>query len=120
MSVFETVLCCLVIPIAYILIYIAGKYDILRLVCEMLKETCERYTEYEEEFSRLRKRPQVIKITTICFTSEEEGESSTQFDTQNTNELMELFYVFLRENDLTLKSVDCIDYEEEGAYENQT
>jgi hypothetical protein len=39
MTTFETILCCLVIPAAYVLIYIAGKYDILSLVCNMLKES---------------------------------------------------------------------------------
>lgn len=42
MSNFETVLCCALIPVAYILIYIAGKYDILNRVIESLQEKCEK------------------------------------------------------------------------------
>ena len=38
MTTFETILCCSIIPIAYVLFYIAGKYDILAIVCEMLEE----------------------------------------------------------------------------------
>ena len=43
MNGFETALCALVIVFAYILVYIAGKYDILNIVREMLKESvnCE-------------------------------------------------------------------------------
>jgi hypothetical protein len=38
MNTFEIILCCLVIPIAYVLFYIAGKYDVLAIVCDMLSE----------------------------------------------------------------------------------
>lgn len=49
MSAFETLLGCLVIPIVYILIYIAGKYDILAIVCEMLKEKTKCEHEWHPE-----------------------------------------------------------------------
>jgi hypothetical protein len=42
MTYFEILLCCILIPIAYVLIYIAGKYDILGRLIEMLEEKTER------------------------------------------------------------------------------
>ena len=42
MSNFEIVLCCILIPVAYVLIYIAGKYDILGRLIEALQEKCEK------------------------------------------------------------------------------
>ena len=43
MNTIETIMLCLVIPFVYILVYIAGKYDILKIVCNMLEENvkCE-------------------------------------------------------------------------------
>lgn len=38
MTTFEQLICCLLIPIEYVLIYIAGKYDFIGLVCRMLEE----------------------------------------------------------------------------------
>lgn len=49
MSEFETVMGCLLIPLYTILIYISGKYDILGLMCKMLEEAWEKYTDSEEE-----------------------------------------------------------------------
>lgn len=48
MSDFETLLCCLLIPVAYVLTYIAGKYDILGLVIRMLEEKVKEYKERED------------------------------------------------------------------------
>jgi hypothetical protein len=51
MTTFEIILACLVIPIAYILLYIAGKYDILNIVCQMLEEKvkCEHDWHIEKK-----------------------------------------------------------------------
>lgn len=49
-----------------------------------------------------------IKATTIYFTTTE-GEDATQFDTQDTAELLELFTQLLKENNLELVSVDGIE-----------
>lgn len=38
MTSFETILCCILIPAAFVLVYIAGKNDILNLVGEMIKD----------------------------------------------------------------------------------
>ena len=38
MSEFEYVILCLLIPLVYVLAYIAGKYDILTVICKMLEE----------------------------------------------------------------------------------
>lgn len=38
MNSFEMLLCCLLVPVAYVLIYIAGRYNILALVCKALQE----------------------------------------------------------------------------------
>jgi hypothetical protein len=35
---FEYLLCALLIPIVYVLTYIAGKYDLLGIICRMLEE----------------------------------------------------------------------------------
>ena len=46
MTDFEQLLIGLLVPCFYVIIYIAGKYDILGLVCKMLEE---RWTEYKKE-----------------------------------------------------------------------
>lgn len=38
MNGFEMLLCCLLVPVAYVLIYIAGRYNVLALVCKALEE----------------------------------------------------------------------------------
>lgn len=48
-------------------------------------------------------------MTRISFTTTE-GEDCTEFDTQDTAELLELFHELLAENHLTLISVDGVDY----------
>lgn len=45
MSEFEYILACLLIPIAYVVIYIAGKYDLIALICKMLERKCKEYLE---------------------------------------------------------------------------
>ena len=47
MTDFEMILCCLLVPVAYVLIYIAGKYDLIMLICKILQEYCEKYSEKE-------------------------------------------------------------------------
>ena len=42
---YENILICFLIPLVYILTYIAGKYDILNLICKMLEENCKEYRE---------------------------------------------------------------------------
>ena len=37
MTDFELLLACLLIPMAYVVIYIAGRYDILNLIYKMLE-----------------------------------------------------------------------------------
>ena len=49
MSEFELVLICLIIPAAYVLTYIAGKYDLLKVVANMLQEELEKLNKREEE-----------------------------------------------------------------------
>ncbi|MBR5604233.1 MAG: hypothetical protein IKW51_08490 [Bacteroidales bacterium] len=41
----KDILMCFLIPIVYIVTYIAGKYDILNLICEMLEENCKERKE---------------------------------------------------------------------------
>ena len=41
MSDFEMVLICLLIPISYVLIYIAGKYDFINLACRIAERNIE-------------------------------------------------------------------------------
>ena len=45
MSDFEMMLTCLLVPVSYVLIYIAGKYDVLNLICKMLEEKVNEYIE---------------------------------------------------------------------------
>jgi len=49
MSDFEMFIACLIIPIAYIITYIAGKYDILYQICKMLESSLKRIIEQENE-----------------------------------------------------------------------
>lgn len=55
MNTFETILYCLIIPAIYVLVYIAGKYDILNIVCEMLAEKtkCEHDWHVEKKSNAL-------------------------------------------------------------------
>lgn len=55
MSTIETIMICLVIPFVYILVYIAGKYDILKIVCEMLEGNvkCEHEWRVEKRSNAL-------------------------------------------------------------------
>lgn len=39
---------CLFIPIAYVLVYIAGKYDLIGMICEMLEQKLEEMNEEDE------------------------------------------------------------------------
>lgn len=48
MTEFEYVLACLMIPVAYVLIYIAGKHDFLNLVCRMLEEKAKELKQEDE------------------------------------------------------------------------
>lgn len=41
----ENILLCFLIPIVYIITYIAGKYDILTLICQILEEECKKRKE---------------------------------------------------------------------------
>ena len=49
------------------------------------------------------------KCTRIVFTTID-GQSATEFDTQDTAELLQLFHWFLDENGMELTSVDDIEY----------
>ncbi len=46
MTDFEMILACLLIPAAYVCIYIAGKYDMIALICKMFER---RWREIERE-----------------------------------------------------------------------
>lgn len=48
MTDFELLLACLLIPMAYVVIYIAGKYDILNLICEMFERKCKEFKEHQQ------------------------------------------------------------------------
>lgn len=55
MDSFETILCCVLIPTAVVLAYIADKYNILAMVGEMLEEeTAKMRARKEEQYSYLR------------------------------------------------------------------
>lgn len=54
----------------------------------------------------------VIKTTTISFTTNE-GPNATQFDTQDPEEVLELFVQLLKENNLELVSVDGVEESED-------
>lgn len=41
----DYIFACLMIPLAYVLVYIAGKYDFLSLVCQMLEEKTKEFQE---------------------------------------------------------------------------
>ena len=41
MTDFELFLACLLIPAVYAVIYMAGKYDILALICESIESKCK-------------------------------------------------------------------------------
>lgn len=49
MNDFEMFIACLIIPIAYIVTYIAGKYDILYQICKLLESSLKRIREKENE-----------------------------------------------------------------------
>lgn len=43
MTDFELLLACLLIPAAYVVIYIAGKYDMVTLICKMFERKCKEF-----------------------------------------------------------------------------
>ena len=43
MTDFELLLACLLIPAAYVVIYIAGKYDMIALICKMFERKCKEF-----------------------------------------------------------------------------
>lgn len=49
MSDIELLLACLLIPMAYVVVYIAGKYDMLALICKMLESRWKEIKEKENE-----------------------------------------------------------------------
>lgn len=49
MTDFEMFFACLIVPIAYIVTYIAGKYDILYQICKLLESSLKRIREQENE-----------------------------------------------------------------------
>lgn len=51
MTDFETFLLILIIPAVYAIIYIAGKYDLLQLLCDMLTEETEKIAKRREELA---------------------------------------------------------------------
>lgn len=46
---YEYMLVCLMIPAAYVIIYIAGKYDIITLFLDGLAEKLEAYNRKQDE-----------------------------------------------------------------------
>lgn len=42
MSDLELLLACLMIPAAYVIIYVAGKYDMVTMICKMLESKCKK------------------------------------------------------------------------------
>lgn len=61
MTVFENVLVCILIPITLVLMYIAGKHDMLGLFCEILEEKARQLKERNMEES-MRK----FRVITLC------------------------------------------------------
>ena len=43
------ILCCVLVVFTVVFVYIAGKYDLLNLICQMLKEKCEEYREDNDD-----------------------------------------------------------------------
>lgn len=61
MSNFETVLCCILIPVTLVLTYIAGKEDILAQLIEMLEEKAnELRSRQETKHSYLRDNKELL------------------------------------------------------------
>ena len=49
MTEFEYIIACLLIPMAYAVIYIAGKYDVLALIAKYLAKKAEELNRKETE-----------------------------------------------------------------------
>lgn len=41
---FENLMCCMLIPVGYVFTYIAGKYDLLFVICKILEEKLKEVT----------------------------------------------------------------------------
>ena len=48
MTDFELLLACLLIPMAYVVIYIAGKYDMIKLICKMFERKLKENDEFQQ------------------------------------------------------------------------
>ena len=49
MKDFEYLLMCFLVPVMYVMTYIAGKYDLLSILCKMLEEKAEKIKEDKHE-----------------------------------------------------------------------
>lgn len=49
MKDFEYLLMCFLVPVMYVMTYIAGKYDLLSILCKMLEEKSEKIKENKHE-----------------------------------------------------------------------
>lgn len=49
MTDIDYMVACLLIPIAYVIVYIAGKYDVITLFIQILTEKVEEMTRKENE-----------------------------------------------------------------------
>lgn len=61
MTDLEFVMCCVLIPVAFIVTYVAGKRDVLGLFCEMLQEKVAEWQERKhDEHSFLRDSKELL------------------------------------------------------------
>lgn len=55
MSDFEIVLCCVLIPFAFVLTYIAGKNDLVAAIGELIREKAEELNARKADYSTVRR-----------------------------------------------------------------
>ena len=48
MTTFETILCCVLIPVSFVLVNIAGKHDLLQMIEEMIKDATDELKARQE------------------------------------------------------------------------
>lgn len=62
MTDFELLLACLLIPMAYVVIYIAGKHDMIALICKMLERRWKKLKEADDYEELERDNPKKVNL----------------------------------------------------------
>lgn len=103
MSDLELLLACLMIPAAYVIIYIAGKYDMVTMICKMLESKCKKIAaqaeketvanDLEETISRLKSIQKLYREDSTGYKALEIAIEKLAQENQRVIEKLEELYI---------------------------